>query len=291
MKKKIGVLALGVLIIVGFVFGKKYLSNKDERFHDDSFTSKAVYIYNLTDDKEVYAKNADEPLPMASLTKIMTALVSLEHITDLGAPAPIDYDAYMDAVNANASMAGFRANETTTYRDLLYGTILASGAEACDSLAINVSGSVDDFVSLMNDKAKELKLTNTSYANADGMDDEKNYQSARDCAMLIKASLEDGNFRAIFTKKEFVSSPTNEHPDGLHIVSTIFSHLKDYDENGFEIIGGKSGTTDNAGLCWATLAKKDGKEYIVVVMGVAFTNIDDLPDGHIRETLSYLEKI
>lgn len=290
MKKAIGIGVFASLIVLAII-GKMYFTSGNERFNNDTFTSKAVYIYNLTDNKKVYGKNEDESLPMASLTKIMTTIVALEHIDDLGKLAPIDYDSYMRAVGMNASMAGFYADETTTYRDLLYGTILASGAEACDSLACNVSGSVENFVGLMNEKAKEIGLSHSSYANADGMDDDKNFQSAKDCAMLIKYGLEDGNFRAIFTKKSFHTGATNHHPDGIDITSTIFSHLKDYEENGFEILGGKSGTTENAGLCWATLARKDGKEYIVVVMGVPFSDIDDLPDGHIKETLFYLEKI
>ena len=209
----------------------------------------------------------------------------------MAATAPVDTDAYHRAVEMNASMAGFRGGEATSYRDLLYATMLRSAGEAADSLAINISGSMDNFVALMNQEAEDLGLKNTSYANADGMDDPGNYQSAKDCAMLIKDSLEDGNFRAIFTKREFVTRPTLDHPDGVYLESTVFSHLKKYNQNGFEIIGGKSGTTDKAGLCWATLAEKNGKEYILVVMGVPYDDIDNLNDGHIEETLRIYESI
>lgn len=228
---------------------------------------------------------------MASLTKIMTVRVALKHITDLAETAPVDTDAYHRAVDMNASMAGFRGGEATSYRDLLYATMLRSAGEAADSLAINISGSMDNFVAIMNQEAEDLGLKNTSYANADGMDDPKNYQSAKDCAMLIKDSLEDGNFRAIFTKRDFVTRPTLDHPDGVYLESTVLSHLKKYNQNGFEIIGGKSGTTDKAGLCWATLAEKNGKEYILVVMGVPYDDIDNLNDGQIEETLRIYESI
>lgn len=245
----------------------------------------------MTDEKEVLSKNENEKLPMASLTKIMTVRVALKNISDLGAPCPIDMDSYYRAVEMNASMAGFVGGEVTSYRDLLYATMLASAGEAADSLAVNISGSMDNFVSLMNREAESLGLKNTSYANADGMDDPRNFQSAKDCAMLIKDSLNDGNFRAIFTKRDFVTRPTPDHPDGLYLESTIFNHLKKYKQNGFEIIGGKSGTTDDAGLCWATLAEKDGKEYILVVMGVPYDDINNLNDGHIEETLRIYENI
>lgn len=245
----------------------------------------------MTDEKEVLSKNENEKLPMASLTKIMTVRVALKNISDLGAPCPIDMDSYYRAVEMNASMAGFVGGEATSYRDLLYATMLASAGEAADSLAVNIAGSMDNFVSLMNREAESLGLKDTSYANADGMDDPRNFQSAKDCAMLIKDSLNDGNFRAIFNKRDFVTRPTPDHPDGLYLESTIFSHLKKYKQNGFEIIGGKSGTTDDAGLCWATLAEKDGKEYILVVMGVPYDDINNLNDGHIEETLRIYENI
>lgn len=282
------VLVFALILVLGIFYGgRKYLKEK----HDSQFISKAVYLYNLTDDKEVLSKNENERLPMASLTKIMTVRVALKHITDLAATAPVGTDAYHRAVDMNASMAGFRGGEATSYRDLLYATMLRSAGEAADSLAINISGSMDNYVAMMNQEAKDLGLKNTSYANADGMDDPGNYQSAKDCAMLIKDSLEDGDFRAIFTKKDFVTRPTLDHPDGVYLESTVFSHLKKYNQNGFEIIGGKSGTTDKAGLCWATLAEKNGKEYILVVMGVPYDNIDNLNDGHIEETLRIYESI
>ena len=286
--KKIIPLGLAMIVALGLFCGwKKYNKKKN----DNKYISKAVYLYNLTDDKEVLSKNENERLPMASLTKIMTVRVALKHIEDLGETAPVDLGAYYRAVDMNTSMAGFFGGEATTFRDLLYATILKSAGEAADSLAMNISGSMDNFVALMNKEVEDLGLKNTSYANADGMDDPGNYQSAKDCAMLIKDSLNDGDFRAIFTKRDFVTSPTADHPDGVYLESTIFSHLRKYEQNGFEILGGKSGTTDKAGLCWATLAVKNNKEYILVVMGVPYDDIDNLNDGHIEETLRIYENI
>ena len=286
--KKIIPLGLAIIVALGLFCGwKKYNKKKN----DNKYISKAVYLYNLTDDKEVLSKNENERLPMASLTKIMTVRVALKHIEDLGETAPVDLGAYYRAVDMNTSMASFFGGEATTFRDLLYATILKSAGEAADSLAMNISGSMDNFVALMNKEVEDLGLKNTSYANADGMDDPGNYQSAKDCTMLIKDSLNDGDFRAIFTKRDFVTSPTADHPDGVYLESTIFSHLRKYEQNGFEILGGKSGTTDNAGLCWATLAVKNNKEYILVVMGVPYDDIDNLNDGHIEETLRIYENI
>ena len=280
------------ILILGLISGGLYVWQKNIKEKNDSrYQARAVYLYNLSDDKEILSKNKNERLPMASLTKIMTVRVALNHIEDLSDLAPVDLDAYYRAIDMNASMAGFFGGEATTFRDLLYATMLSSAGEAADSLAVNISGSVDNFVGLMNKEAEDLGLKNTSYANADGMDDPKNFQSAKDCAMLIKNSLEDGNFRAIFTKRDFTTSKTPDHPDGLYLSSTIFTPLANYEQRGFEIIGGKSGTTDDAGLCWATLAEKDGKEYICVIMGIAYDDIDNLHDDQIIETLRIYESI
>ena len=284
-KKSIAILALPVVIIALFVI----IRNKSREV--PVYNSKSVYVYNLTDDREVSAKNENEKLPMASLTKMMTVLLGLEKIKDLNAIAPVDTETYQKLVAENASMAGFHGGEQTTYRDLLYGAMLPSGGEAANSIAINISGSTLSFVELMNDKAKEIGLENTHFQNPDGMDDLGHYSSAKDMAMLLKYALQNEDYRAIFTKKEYNSTSTVDHPDGVYMQSTVFKKLYEYEENGFEIIGGKSGTTDKAGQCWATLSVKNGKEYIIVVMGSPYEDIDNPDDGQIEDTLAILEKL
>ena len=284
-KKSLAILVLPVVIIALFVI----IRNKGREV--PVYNSKSVYVYNLTDEREVSAKNENDKLPMASLTKMMTVLLGLEKINDLNSIAPVDTETYQKLVEENASMAGFYGGEQTTYRDLLYGAMLPSGGEAANSLATNISGSTLSFVELMNDKAKEIGLENTHFQNPDGMDDLGHYSSAKDMAMLLKYALQNEDYRAIFTRKEYNSTSTADHPDGVYMQSTVFKKLYEYEENGFEIIGGKSGTTDKAGQCWATLSVKNGKEYIIVVMGSPYEDIDNPDDGQIEDTLAILEKL
>lgn len=284
-KKAWPIFLIPILIIVLFLIHR--ISTREVV----EYESKAVYVYNLTDDKKITGVNEDEKLPMASLTKIMTVYEGLLRISDLNALAPIDTESYQEMVSQNASMAGFFGNEQTTYRDLLYGAMLPSGGEASDSLAINISGSTLEFTGLMNERAEELGLTNTHFQNVDGMDAPAHYSSAKDIAMLLKAALENENFRAIFTSKDYLSSFTPDHPQGLYMESTVFKKLRDYEYEGFEIIGGKSGTTDKAGLCWATLSVKNGKEYIIIVMGAPYDDIDNPDDGQVKDTLDILERL
>lgn len=286
-KRSLAILILPLATIILFVIWR----NQQNMKKIAKFNSKAIYVYNLTDDKEVLAVNENEKLPMASLTKMMTVLVSLEKIPDISAKTTVDTQSYQRLIDENASMAGFYGGEEVSYRDLLYGAMLPSGGEAADSLAVNISGSILQFTGLMNDKAKELGLTNTHFQNADGMDEPGHYSSAKDMAMLLKEALKNGDFRAIFTKKDFTSSQSPDHPMGVYMQSTVFKKLENYEQNGFEIIGGKSGTTEKAGLCWISLTYKNGCEYIVVTMGAPYTDINNTGDGQIKDTLSILEDL
>lgn len=282
---------LGVIVAILFsVIGSIYIIRGSPLFLE-KYQAKNIYVYDRSERKVVLAKREKEKVPPASLTKIMTSLIALENIQDLSEIAPVDKESYQKMVARNSSMAGFYGNETTTYRDLLYGTMLASGGECAKSLSIRTQGNEKKFVEKMNKKARELNLKHTHFKNVEGMDEEEHYTSAEDMGILLDKALEDGDFRAIFTRGSYASTETLDHPQGLEIESTVLSKLEGYNQNGFRILGGKSGTTQKAGLCWATLAEKKGREYIVVVMGVPLEDISNPSDEQILETLKILEKI
>lgn len=130
----------------------------------------------------------------------MTVTVALDDIDNLSDIVSIDVDSYRELINENSSMAGFYGGETVSYRDLLYGTILESGGECAETLAVNLGGDRKSFVDRMNDKARQIGLKNTNFKNPTGLDEKNQYSTAKDICMLIKNSLKDGNFRAIFTK-------------------------------------------------------------------------------------------
>lgn len=260
-------------------------------FKSDDYASRYIYVLDREDKTSQYDKNSKTKAYPASLTKIMTTIVALEHIDDLSAVAPIDVDTYREMVANNSSMAGFYGREAVTYRDLLYGTILSSGGEAANSLAINVAGSVEDFVHLMNEKASELGLEDTHFTSPEGLHDKDQYTSAYDMAKLLDYALDNGDFRAIFTKMTFKTTPTVDHPDGIVLKSTVLSKLDGVPQGSFEIIGGKSGTTYEAGECWATLGIKEDREYICIVMGAPLKDISN-PDGaQIDDTIKLYERI
>ena len=161
-------------------------------------------------------------------------------------------------------MAGFLLGEKVTLKDLLYGTLLPSGAECCLALADRIAGSESKFVNLMNSKAKELGMNNTLFCNSTGLHNANHYSTVEDMAKLLKYALKNKEFRTIFTSRQYSISATNLHPDGLTFYSTMFSSMNDTEVVGGNVIGGKTGYTDEAGLCLASLAQIDGKEYIFV---------------------------
>ena len=159
--------------------------------------SKNAILYNLNTNEIIYEKNIDESIKIASLTKMMTTIVALENINNLNDKVIITDKMLEGLIELDASVAGFKVGDIVTYEDLLYGAMLPSGADATRALAISISGNIDDFVLLMNNKAKQLKLTNTYYTNTTGLDYKDNHSTVKDVAILLQYAL--SNIATSFT--------------------------------------------------------------------------------------------
>lgn len=219
--------------------------------------SEYAILYNLNEDKIIYEKNSQDKTPIASLTKIMTAIVALENIDDINEYITLPKEAFN---NLNGYVkAGFKINEKVTYKDLLYGLLLPSGAECANAIAILVGGNIDNFVILMNNKAKALGLTNTNFSNPIGMD-EGNYSTASDVAALLKYALKNKQFFEIFTTRKYIAT------NNLILESTILEKAKNFNLDPKNILGAKTGFTDDAGYCLASIAKIDGVKYLFVTI-------------------------
>lgn len=264
--------------------------SKTINFEEEELYSKAVYVYNLTNKKEVFGINENEPRAMASLTKLMTGLVGLDYVTDFTVIAPMSTENYQELVAKNYSITSFAPGELTNYDDIFHGIILPSGADAVYSLIDNLGFSEEEFIQLMNDKVESLELENTHYQNMVGFDQENHYSCAKDVAKILESGLENSKFRELITKETYTSHPTKTHPEGILLKSTVLANITPEMEKGFHILGGKSGTTGNAGLCWATLGEVYGEEYIVVVMGAPWKN-GPVEDGHLRDTIKIYKKL
>lgn len=230
------------------------------------YSSNAILL-RVKDSTVLMEKNSEERIFPASLTKIMTAIVALELISDLSEKIQLTDPMIQALKDSNASIAGFVSGEKVHAKDLLYGVLLPSGAECCIALAAYTKGSEENFVALMNQKATELKMTNTHFVNTTGLHDDNHYSTVEDISKLLIYALQNDTFREIFTTARHFIQPTNKHADGITIYSTLFKKLNDSNLKNGEILGGKTGYTEKAGLCLASLAKIRSQEYILVTAG------------------------
>ena len=226
--------------------------------------SQNALLMRMGDGAVLLEKDADERVYPASLTKIMTVLLALEQIENTKETMiQLKEDIFEPLWQRGASMAGYLPGEEVRAIDLLYGALLPSGGECCVALAAYISGSQEAFVAKMNDRAQELGLSNTHFTNSTGLHDEGHYSSARDMARLLQQALSNDNFAEIFGARKHVTPPTNLHPDGITVRSTFFAKLP---ENSDAIVGGKTGYTDDAGLCLASAADIQGQRYLLVTL-------------------------
>ena len=218
-------------------------------------TGEYVVLYNLNDDEILYEQNSNEQTSIASITKIMTALVAMDNISDYDSIITIttaDFEG-----TAGYSKAGFSVGNRVTYRDLLYGILLPSGADAVNAIVRNTLG-YDNFIIAMNELAKKIGLENTSFSNPVGKDNVNNYSTASDVAKMLKYALENPLFKEIFTTKEYTTT------NGINLESTLYPYQDILDID--KIAGSKSGFTRGAGRCLASITNLDGVNYLLVIL-------------------------
>lgn len=236
-----------------------------QKLSPDTVYSSHAILVRLRDHAVMLDKGAADRIYPASMTKIMTALVAIENLPDLEEQITLTAEQINPLYEEGASMAGFSAGETVTVRDLLYGVMLPSGADACVALADRIAGSEAGFVELMNQKAQELALSDTHFVTDSGLHDDNHYSTCADLARLLENALLNETFRTVFTAHDYTCTPTEYHPEGLYLASTMFQKMDtDTLSNGAVIEGGKTGYTDEAQLCLASLAVIQGEEYILV---------------------------
>lgn len=246
--------------------------------------SRCAILMDVQSGEILLEKNSEKRAYPASLTKIMTALIAIEKNSDLNKSVVLDSGIFERLQRENASLAGFAPGEQVRLIDLIYGTLLPSGAEAAVSLAEQTAGSQKEFLKLMNQKGRELKLKGTRYSNVTGLHAKDQITTAADIARLLRYALQNPTFREVFLSQSYTVPPTNRHSDGFTMHSTLFSRMGDASLEKGEILGGKTGFTDQAGLCLASLAKYQDRELILVTLD-ADGNLDT-PQYNILDALS-----
>ena len=247
----------------------------------DTLNSPYAILMDASTGEVLAEQNADTQMYPASMTKILTAVTAMESVNSLDEIVTMPYEIYATLYEEGASMAGFEAGEQASVRQLLYGVILPSGAECCIALADLIDGSESAFVQRMNEKAQALGMSSTHFVTCTGLHDAQHYSTVRDIAVLLQYALQSSDFREIFTAHSYSVAPTAQHPEGFTFYSTMFQSLGDASVTGGEILGGKTGYTEEAGLCLASLAQVNGREYILVTAGA--------PGSHDTEPLHTID--
>lgn len=249
-------------------------TNKKQK-NDLSIYSNNAILYNLKDDEILFQKNKDQKVSIASLTKMMTALIAIENINDLNEKVSFQKSDYQDLIAMDASASSLNHEKQYSYNDILHGLMMESGADCANILARLVGGNEKTFVKMMNQKAKQLGMKNTSFANPIGMDDKNNYSTMSDLVLLFKAGLKNDTWKKIATTMYYTLE------DGTKIEHTI----KLYERNAYikapYILGGKTGYETDAGYALATIANKNNTTLIFI------TSKTNTLNGHIKDAKKY----
>ena len=233
----------------------------------DRVNAEYAVLLDVTDNRVVAAKGADTVVYPASVTKVLTLLVAVEHITDYTETYEMSYTFLNDLYLQQATVAGFSSGERVNMTDLLYGCILPSGADATIALANHLAGSEELFAGMLNAKAAELGLKNTHFTNSSGLHDRNHYTTALDMAVVLAAAMENETCRRVLSAYQHTTAATPQHPEGLLLTSTMFSRMYGDEPEGAVIIAGKTGYTAQAGHTMASYAQgDDGHDYVFVSM-------------------------
>ena len=220
-----------------------------------STCAKAAAVINGDTGEIIYAANADERLPMASTTKIMTALLLCEN-ADLSEEITVT----ADMLRVEGSSMGLLAGDRVSYHDLLYGMMLASGNDAANVTAISIAGSIPKFTELMNKKAEELGLKDTHFVTPSGLDAKGHYTTAKELALLAAYALKNEAFAKAAASETAVLNYGN--PPYRRSLTNHNKMLKLFEG----AVGVKTGFTKKSGRCLVSAARRDGKLAVAVTL-------------------------
>jgi D-alanyl-D-alanine carboxypeptidase len=236
-----------------------------------SLSCKSAVVMELSTGTVLYSKNMNEQHYPASITKIMTALLTLENSSLSDTVTFTEEEA--NGIETGSSSMYCVAGEKFTIEQVLYGIMLQSANEMCLVAADHVSGSVDSFVDLMNQRVQELGLKNTHFMNPNGLHNDEHYTSAYDMACIAREAWKNPTFQKICGTKTYQVKATNKRKASEILGGQLLNHHQMI--NGYEtsqryekdyVLGGKTGYTSNAGSTLVTFAEKDGMQLVAVVM-------------------------
>ena len=236
-----------------------------------SVNAKAALIVETNTGKIIYEKDIYEQNYPASVTKILTAILTIENC-ELDDVATVSQTA-ISQIPTGYVIAPVFVGEQITIKDLLYALMLKSANDAAYVLAEHVGGSVDGFSEMMNKKAEELGCKNTHFVNPNGIHNQNHYTTAYDMYLISDYAMKNETFKEIVSTYEYTLSPTNKHPLKDRIMKNTNNFVNPKNAYYNKIVNGiKTGTTKQAGNCLITDSSENGLEFIIVVLGAQTAN-------------------
>ena len=256
--KKIKIILLVFCLLVSGNFVNHKTNLKTFALTEDSVKAEAMITIEATSKRVLYSKNENKRLPMASTTKILTAIIAIENCDDLDKVYAIP----KEAVGVEGSSIYLKDNEHLSVRELLYGLMLRSGNDAAVAIAILISGSVENFVQLMNDKCKDLGLNNTNIVTVNGLHDDNHYTTAFDMSMITAYALQNETFAEIVSTIEIKINNEFDKKNNCRFLKNknkLLKLVKGAD-------GVKTGYTKKAGKCFVGSATRGKMKVVCVVL-------------------------
>lgn len=251
-------------VIISFIVGICLFINVQgvsaKNSEDIGLTANYAYMMDLEQETAMYQKNEQEKMYPASMTKIVTVITALEMIDNLDDTVTITEKDLETIFETDASAAYFQVGEVVTYKDLIYGALLPSGADATRALAFNLCGDLETFVDKMNELPEKLGLKNTHFVNTTGIHDDHHYTTAYDLTKILQYAIKNETFLEAFSTYAYTTS------NGIHQwVNTGMYYPRIAGHDISNVIGCKSGYTEEASNCLASLVKVNGRRAIVIV--------------------------
>lgn len=260
MKKSIIILTLIISLFFITVNAEGILDNGKNLYSD------YVYMVNLDTGKTVYEYEADTVTYPASLTKIMTCIIAIEKCDSLDEIVTIPSGIFDDIYAVGGANINLRSGEEISLGDLIRATMIRSSCDTASAIAYHISGSIDAFARLMNEKAKEIGCTSTNFVNAHGLHDNRHVTTAKDMFLIASYALQNEIFCDIINEYSCTIPATNKSEERT-LLSTIDLEIPEKEVYCEYITGVKSGFTDEAGRCLITKAEKGKESYLLVTLG------------------------
>lgn len=236
----------------------------------DEILSEQAVLIDLESGQILAEKDAETPVAPASMTKIMTLMTAVEQIEDLDDTFTMTQTILNTTYDNDLSIAGFVHGETVPIRDLLYGLILPSGADASFALSsylgeLDIPESERSFSEFMNAKAAHYGLSSVHFSNSTGMFEETHQASVHDVAVMLWFAMQDDICRDVLTSVKYTTTKTEQHPEGIELTNYFLVKVAEEDCGNLEVIAAKTGFVDESGRCAASYAVDEtGHAYICV---------------------------